>query len=147
MSFSPLEAVLGGALIGLASAGLLLANGRIAGISGILGRSFFAEQGDFSWRVAFLVGLPIGALVALRATGDSTGFVITDDPVLLVASGLLVGVGTQVGSGCTSGHGVCGMARGSRRSIVVFVAAMLVGVVGHRLFTLVRPPTAESPLV
>jgi uncharacterized membrane protein YedE/YeeE len=93
------------------------------------------------------VGLPIGALVALRATGDSMGFVITDDPVLLVASGLLVGVGTQVGSGCTSGHGVCGMARGSRRSIVVFVAAMLVGVVGHRLFTLVRPPTAESPLV
>jgi len=125
-SFTPGSAVLGGLLIGLASAGLLLANGRIAGISGILGRSFFASAGDLGWRLAFLAGLPLGAWLVTRASADLHGFTITSSPLLLVAGGLLVGVGTQLGNGCTSGHGVCGIARGSRRSIVatlVFMAA------------------------
>jgi uncharacterized protein len=138
MTFTPGAGLLGGALIGLASAALLLANGRIAGISGILGHAFGAARGDRGWRAAFLVGLPLGAWLATRL-GDAHGFSISSNPVLLVAGGLLVGVGTQLGSGCTSGHGVCGIARGSRRSIVatgifmlcaavtVYVARHLVG--------------------
>lgn len=125
--FTPLAGLLGGALIGLASAALLLANGRIAGVSGILGRSFFPERGDLAWRLAFLAGLPAGAALATRLAGDVHGFAITGSPVLLVAGGLLVGFGTQLGSGCTSGHGVCGIARGSRRSIVATVVFMATG--------------------
>lgn len=126
-TFTPLAGSIGGALIGLASALLLLADGKIAGISGILGRSFFPATGDLGWRLAFLVGLPIGAWMATRATSDGLGFAITDDIGLLVAGGFLVGIGTQIGSGCTSGHGVCGMARGSRRSILATLTFMLTG--------------------
>jgi uncharacterized membrane protein YedE/YeeE len=126
-AFTPVAGLLGGALIGLASALLLLADGKIAGISGILGRIFFPAAGDLGWRLAFLVGLPVGAWLATRATGDALGFSITASVPLLVAGGLLVGLGTQVGNGCTSGHGVCGMARGSRRSIAATLTFMLTG--------------------
>jgi hypothetical protein len=124
-TFTPVSGLIGGALIGLASALLLLANGRIAGISGILGRSFFPAAGDLGWRLAFLIGLPVGAWLAARATADALGFAITPDLRLLIAGGFLVGVGTQIGGGCTSGHGVCGMARGSRRSILATLTFML----------------------
>jgi uncharacterized membrane protein YedE/YeeE len=128
-SFTPGAGLIGGVLIGAASALLLLANGKIAGISGILGRSFFSERGDLGWRLAFLAGLPIGAAVATWLTDDGLGFAIGSDPLLLVAAGLLVGVGTQLGNGCTSGHGVCGVARGSRRSIVATSVFMLTALV------------------
>ena len=127
-TFTPWAGLAGGALIGLASALLLLADGKIAGISGILGRSLFPNTGDLGWRLAFLVMLPVGAWLATRATGDAMGFAITGSPALLVAGGLLVGVGTQVGNGCTSGHGVCGMARGSQRSIVATLTFMATGI-------------------
>jgi hypothetical protein len=126
-TFTPLAGLIGGVLIGLASAGLLLADGKIAGISGILGRSFFPASGDLGWRLAFLVALPIGAWLATRATGDANGFAITGDVRLLVAGGFLVGIGTQIGNGCTSGHGVCGMSRGSKRSIVATLTFMATG--------------------
>ena len=125
-TFTPWAGLAGGALIGLASALLLLADGKIAGISGILGRSLFPNTGDLGWRLAFLVMLPVGAWLATRATGDAMGFAITGSPALLVAGGLLVGVGTQVGNGCTSGHGVCGLARGSARSLVATCVFMVV---------------------
>lgn len=124
-AFTPLAGLAGGILIGLATAALLLFDGKVAGISGILGRSFFTGPGDRGWRLAFLAGLPLGAGVALRLGADVLGFAIPSSPAVLVAGGLLVGVGTQLGNGCTSGHGVCGIARGSRRSIVavlLFVA-------------------------
>jgi hypothetical protein len=139
-SFTPISGLLGGMLIGLASAGLLLADGRIAGISGILGRSLFPAPGDLRWRIAFLAGLPIGAWLTARVSPGTSEFAITGNTLLLVAGGLLVGFGTQLGSGCTSGHGVCGLARGSRRSLVatatfmasaaitVFVVRRVVGV-------------------
>lgn len=127
-AFVPWRGLLGGILIGLASAGLLLANGRIAGISGILGRSFFCEAGDRGWRLAFLLGLPLGAWLAIRATGDPTGFRVDAGPLALVVGGMLVGLGTQLGNGCTSGHGVCGIGRGSRRSIVATGTFMLTAV-------------------
>lgn len=140
-SFTPLAGITGGLMIGAASALLLLANGRIAGVSGILGTGLFdgaQAPGERPWRLVFLAGLPLGAWLAMRVTGDAMGFAITSSPALLVAGGLLVGVGTQLGSGCTSGHGVCGMARGSRRSIVATVtfmatAALTVFVVRHVL--------------
>jgi hypothetical protein len=128
-TFTPLAGLIGGALIGLASAGLLLGEGKLAGISGILGRSFFSASGDLGWRLAFLVGLPIGAWLATRATSDALGFAITDDVRLLLAGGFLVGLGTQIGSGCTSGHGVCGMARGSKRSSLATLTFMLAGAI------------------
>jgi uncharacterized membrane protein YedE/YeeE len=136
-SFTPVAGLIGGALIGIASALLLLAEGRIAGISGVLGRSFFASAGDLSWRLAFLLGLPLGGAL-VRAFGDPMGFAIETRPAVLVVAGLLVGVGTQLGNGCTSGHGVCGVSRGSQRSIVATatfmgVAVLMVFVVRHVL--------------
>ncbi len=127
--FTPVTGLIGGALIGLASAGLLLANGRIAGISGIVGRSFFPAAGDLGWRLAFLVGLPLGAWLTGVLLPDTRALEISGSTPLLVIAGLLVGVGTQLGSGCTSGHGVCGVSRGSRRSMVATGTFMLVAVV------------------
>jgi len=125
--FTPIASLLGGLLIGAAAALLLLANGRVAGISGIAGGSVSAVRGDRLWRALFLVGLPLGAgLVSLGFEG--TG-VPQAPPVLLVAGGLLVGYGTQLGSGCTSGHGVCGMARGAKRSIAATGTFMVAGAV------------------
>jgi hypothetical protein len=132
VGFSPVSGLAGGALIGAASALLLLACGRIAGISGILGGSFAAARGDRGWRAAFLVGLPLGAWLAVQAGVADPRFAITSSPVLLAAGGLLVGLGTQIGSGCTSGHGVCGISRGSRRSIVA--TAIFMATAGATVF-------------
>lgn len=127
-SFTPLAALAGGALIGLATALLLLGNGRIAGVSGILGGSFTGARAELGWRVAFLAALPLGAWSVRVLQGDPLGFAITPQPALLIVGGLLVGYGTQLGSGCTSGHGVCGLARGSPRSLVATVTFMVTGV-------------------
>jgi uncharacterized membrane protein YedE/YeeE len=127
-AFTPLSGLAGGALIGLAAALLLLGTGRIAGISGILGRSLFAEPGDLGWRIAFLVGLPLGAWLTALASGDAMGFALQASPARLVCAGLLVGFGTALGNGCTSGHGVCGISRGSRRSLVATAVFMLAGI-------------------
>jgi uncharacterized membrane protein YedE/YeeE len=126
--FTPLEGLLGGALIGLAAALLLFTDGRVAGISGILARVLVPVRGDFAWRAAFLLGLPLGATLVIRATHDLHGFAITASWPTLLLGGLLVGFGTALGSGCTSGHGVCGIARGSRRSIAATAVFMAAGV-------------------
>jgi hypothetical protein len=128
-TFTPGAGLLGGALIGLASALLLLANGRIAGISGIVGRCLLPAAGDLGWRLAFLLGLPLGAGAVGVVAPATRALEITHSAVLLVAGGLLVGYGTQLGSGCTSGHGVCGLARGSRRSLAATAAFMAAGMV------------------
>lgn len=121
-----LLALVGGALIGIASALLLLAHGRVAGISGILGGVLPPTGTDRSWRIAFLAGLALagvtGAFVAPAAVGAS----VRSYPVVIVA-GLLVGFGTRLGNGCTSGHGVCGLARLSRRSLAAVLTFMLTG--------------------
>jgi hypothetical protein len=124
--FTPWTASLGGLLIGLAAVFLLLANGRIAGISGILGGALAGPGSDRAWRLAFLVGLPLGALAAGALRGGLAISISASPPALIVA-GLLVGFGTQLGSGCTSGHGVCGMARGSGRSILATLVFMASG--------------------
>ncbi|MCS0589183.1 YeeE/YedE family protein [Massilia norwichensis] len=124
--FSPLAGLGGGLLIGLGAALLLLANGRIAGISGIAGGLLRPARGDIAWRLAFLFGLFAAPLVwlAMQAMPPAQ---IDHSPGLLAIAGLLVGLGTRFGSGCTSGHGVCGIARLSPRSLVATLCFMLAG--------------------
>jgi uncharacterized membrane protein YedE/YeeE len=127
-TFTPWTAFAGGMLIGLAAALFVLLNGRIAGISGILGGLMRPAGGDIAWRAAFIVGLVAAPLVYLL-------FAALPRPQIdasygaLVAAGLLVGIGTRYGSGCTSGHGVCGLARLSPRSLVATLAFMGAGFV------------------
>lgn len=123
-TFTPWTGLLGGLLIGLAASGLLISDGKIAGISGILGRCIRPASGDLAWRIAFLLGLPVGSWLMARAISGPAAFSLTANPALLAAGGLLVGYGTQLGNGCTSGHGVCGLARRSRRSLVATITFM-----------------------
>jgi uncharacterized membrane protein YedE/YeeE len=124
----PLEGLIGGILIGLAAAMMLLGAGRIAGVSGILARGTGIAQGDMALTSAwgFLGGLPLGALAIMSLT-DWEPAAFASWPVLVVA-GLLVGFGTRLGSGCTSGHGVCGVSRLSQRSIVATASFMASGI-------------------
>ena len=124
--FTPWSALAGGALIGLAAAMFVLLNGRIAGISGVIGGLVKPVKGDVAWRAAFVLGL-VGApwVYALFAVLPRPR--IDASLGALVVAGLLVGVGTRYGSGCTSGHGVCGLARLSPRSLVATVAFMGAG--------------------
>lgn len=125
-AFTPGAALAGGALIGLAAVMFILLNGRIAGISGVLGGLLTAVRGDRFWRVAFVAGLVAAPLVyALFAPWPVP--TIDAGPVALVAAGLLVGFGTRMGSGCTSGHGVCGLSRLSPRSLVATLVFMAAG--------------------
>src|SRR5688572_8660379 len=116
-NFTPISALLGGALIGISAALLLIVNGRIAGASGILGGLLSPSFGHVGWRVAFLAGLVAAPLAYVALGGATPSLTIDPRPGLLVAAGLLVGFGTRLASGCTSGHGVCGVARGSPRSL------------------------------
>lgn len=125
--FSPVSAALGGALIGLSASWMLLASGRIAGISGIFAGLLQPKQGDTGWRLAFVVGLFLAGAVAV---GSMPGAVATSDLRSVgatVVAGLLVGFGVRLGSGCTSGHGVCGLSRFSRRSLVATATFMATG--------------------
>jgi uncharacterized membrane protein YedE/YeeE len=124
--FTPWASLAGGVLIGIAAAMLLLLNGRIAGVSGIAGSLFTPRRGDIGWRVAFLVGLLV-APVALRLFGRLPFPRIDAGFGTLLIAGLLVGIGTSYGSGCTSGHGVCGVSRLSPRSLVATAAFMAAG--------------------
>ena len=124
-SFSPWSALAGGALIGIAASILVLFNGRIAGISGILGGVLHPRAGDIGWRIAFIAGL-IGAPFMYGLIAAIPSIEIDASCGVLIFAGLLVGVGTRYGSGCTSGHGVCGLSRMSPRSLaatLVFMAA------------------------
>ena len=126
--FTPLAALVGGALIGLAAALFVLLNGRIAGISGVLGGLLVPTRGDVAWRLAFVLGL-VGAPLVYRL------FAVLPTPQIdagygtLLLAGLLVGIGTRYGAGCTSGHGVCGLSRLSPRSLVATAAFMVAGFV------------------
>jgi len=123
--FTPGFSFLGGMLIGLSAVILMASNGRIAGISGILSGLFSFDLSGAFWRIAFLVGLVLSPYLYRKLTGDTPAFAITGDFVLLVLGGWLVGFGTVVGSGCTSGHGVCGLARLSKRSLVAVCLFMI----------------------
>ena len=126
LSFTPWPALAGGILIGLAAAILLLFNGRVAGISGIVGGLLRPVRGDIAWRAAFVGGLVV-APIAWSLLADVPRIHVQATPLLLIAAGLLVGLGTRLGSGCTSGHGVCGLSRGSPRSLAATLAFMATG--------------------
>ena len=125
-SFTPWASLAGGVVIGIAAAMFVLLNGRIAGISGVLGGLLKPVRGDISWRVAFVAGL-LGAPLLYALVADLPRPQIDAGYAGLVVAGLLVGVGTRYGSGCTSGHGVCGLSRFSPRSLVATAAFMLAG--------------------
>ncbi len=125
-SFTPWCSLAGGALIGLAATLLVLFNGRIAGISGILGGLLEPARGDVAWRAAFVAGLVAAPLAWALPAALPHLHMAAGLPVLSVA-GLLVGVGTRYGSGCTSGHGVCGLSRGSARSLAATATFMAAG--------------------
>lgn len=126
--FTPWSSLAGGLLIGAASAMFLLLNGRIAGISGILGGLLRPRVGDIGWRMAFLLGLLVAPLV-YQLVAPLPVVQIDADTASLIVAGLLVGVGTRYGSGCTSGHGVCGLSRLSLRSLIATAAFMAAGFV------------------
>lgn len=121
-SFTPVSALIGGILIGLAAVGLMALNGRIAGISGIVGAARGARGEELGWRLAFVLGLFLGPWLVLAVNG-SLPPVVLDAPLgAIIAGGLMVGFGSRLGSGCTSGHGVCGLARFSPRSLIATLA-------------------------
>ncbi len=119
-------ALLGGALIGTASALLLLVHGRIAGISGVLGSLLPPVPSDRGWRIAFVVGLLAAGVVAAAVAPSAVGASVRSSTAVVIA-GVLVGFGTRLGSGCTSGHGVCGLSRLSPRSMVAVAVFMTTG--------------------
>ncbi|HEY6242093.1 MAG TPA: YeeE/YedE family protein [Burkholderiales bacterium] len=125
-SFTPASALIGGAIIGAAAALFAVLNGRIAGISGILGGLLRPQSGDISWRIAFVAGL-VAAPLAWNLFAVLPGIQIDAGFGALIPAGLLVGVGTRYGAGCTSGHGVCGVSRLSSRSIAATAAFMAAG--------------------
>jgi uncharacterized membrane protein YedE/YeeE len=125
-AFTPASALVGGALIGAAAALFAMLNGRIAGISGILGGLLRPQRGDIAWRVAFVAGLLVAPAAYALFAGLPDIRIDAGYPALVVA-GLLVGAGTRFGAGCTSGHGVCGISRLSPRSLVATLAFMVAG--------------------
>jgi uncharacterized membrane protein YedE/YeeE len=127
-NFTPYSALFGGLLIGAAAILLLWSNGRIAGISGILGGALFSASGDKVWRILFITGLLGGGLLTMLVTGAALNIQLQASPLLTAVAGLLVGIGTRMGSGCTSGHGICGIARFSKRSFTATTIFMATGV-------------------
>jgi uncharacterized membrane protein YedE/YeeE len=128
-NFTPVSALIGGLLIGLSATLTLAVNGRIAGISGILSGVLTPRGGETAWRVLFIAGLLSGAVVWLLVAGRPLPVDLQAGPVLTIVAGLLVGFGTRLGSGCTSGHGICGLARFSRRSFTATLVFMLTAIV------------------
>ncbi len=128
-NFTPVSGFAGGLLIGAAASLLIVLNGRIAGISGILGGIFGAKVGDLAWRIAFIAGIVAGPFIVGLAGGTVPGVIVDASLPMLVAAGLLVGIGTRLGGGCTSGHGVCGIARLSPRSLIATAVFFAVAVV------------------
>lgn len=125
--FTPIPALVGGALIGLSASLLLLFHGRIAGISGIIGQMLRANVPDRAFRFAFLLGLLAAGLAARFLKPELLGAPVTGNMAVLAGAGLLVGYGTRLGGGCTSGHGVCGLSRLSLRSLVATLTFMATG--------------------
>ena len=137
-NFTPVMSLIGGVLIGFAALFLMAMNGRVMGISGILGSLTNSSTKDRSWRIAFIIGTIIGPFLVMMATGTPIEIRPVSGGVILMTAGLIVGLGTSIGSGCTSGHGICGLARLSTRSLAavcIFMASAIVtvGLIRHVL--------------
>ena len=134
-SFTPVASFAGGVLIGLSASMMLVLVGRVAGVSGILGGCLGFLRGDLGWRIAFLAGLLAGGAALELAAPGAIEFALDRSLPALVVAGLAVGVGTRLGSGCTSGHGVCGLSRGSLRSLVATLVFMATGIATATIIT------------
>jgi len=137
-NFTPIQSLIGGLLIGLASVSMLYFVGRIAGISGIFGGILQAKHGETQWRIIFVLGLLAGGLFMQFFQPELLEFKMERSNVAIIIAGVLVGVGARLGNGCTSGHGVCGIGRMSPRSMIAVVTFMTSGaatayVVNHLL--------------
>ena len=132
INFTPISAFVGGSLIGFAAFLFFVFNGRIAGVSSIASNSINKNENRFD-NILFLSGLIIGPLI-YSLSGNEIESVLTNSLPLLIAGGLLVGIGTKIGNGCTSGHGVCGISRFSLRSIVATIAFIITGVITVLIF-------------
>ena len=122
----PWESLFGGILLGVSATVLLLVNGKVAGISGIMNGIMSPKKGDYSWRLLFAVGMIAGGLISVLMLGVAVPSTANLSLGMVIAAGLLVGIGTRLGNGCTSGHGICGMGRLSKRSIVATCVFMAV---------------------
>ncbi|MCB2113394.1 MAG: YeeE/YedE family protein [Parvularculaceae bacterium] len=133
VGFTPGSAAFGGALIGAGAVLLMALNGRVAGVSGIVAGVLAPLRGeageDFAWRLAFIAGLALAPLIARFATGEPVAIAAAHPAWMMAIGGLFVGYGTRLGSGCTSGHGVCGVARLSKRSIAATITFMATAIV------------------
>ncbi len=136
-AFTPVSALVGGVLIGLAVSLFLLASGRVAGISGIVGGLLSPVPGDVSWRVAFIAGLLIVGAIAAWVAPEALAPSSSRGPVAMLVAGIMTGFGTRLGNGCTSGHGVCGLSRLSVRSLVATVTFMATGIATVTIIRLV----------
>ena len=137
-NFTPVSAAIGGALIGLSAALLMLLTGRVAGISGIFGGCLSFGINDKGWRIAFIAGLMLAPLITSRIGYAMPSPQMPASWTVIIAAGLLVGFGTRLGGGCTSGHGICGIARLSARSVTataifIFTAIVVVALTRHVL--------------
>jgi uncharacterized protein len=128
-TFTPIASTIGGVLIGLSASMMLLLHGRITGISGIFGGLLARRAGDLLWRVLFISGLLAGGVAFAVFAPDVVADELGRTPVFIVLAGLFVGFGTRLGSGCTSGHGICGLTRLSPRSLVAVVTFMTTGAI------------------
>lgn len=128
-NFTPFYSLIGGLIIGLAATLSLWANGRIAGISGMLGNAFLPQKQDRLPRLLFIAGIILGPYLYMQLSGNTLDIELQAGPILTVVAGLLVGFGTRLGSGCTSGHGICGLARFSGRSFAATATFMVVAIV------------------
>jgi uncharacterized membrane protein YedE/YeeE len=129
-----INALLGGIIIGAAVSMMLLMNGRVTGISGIINGAISPQKGDTAWRWLFVAGLVVGGLTLRALNPQVFGAGSGTSPLLTIVAGLLVGVGTIMGSGCTSGHGVCGISRFSPRSLVATITFIAAGIVSVFIF-------------
>jgi uncharacterized protein len=127
IDFTPVPALIGGALIGLSASLMLALHGRVAGISGILFGMMSHNRKEVLWRSIFVIGLLLGSFLGFETELSPTKLNLFNAPVLYIIGGFLVGFGATLGSGCTSGHGVCGLSRLSRRSIIATMIFMMTG--------------------
>jgi len=126
--FTPIQSLIGGALLGLGAALLLLLNGRVAGISGIFSGLLLPVRGEIAWRALFIAGLMGGGLLVGSLRPELFGNSLARSNVAVVAAGILVGLGSRLANGCTSGHGLCGVSRRSRRSFAATMTFMATGI-------------------
>jgi uncharacterized membrane protein YedE/YeeE len=136
-NFTPILSTIGGILIGLSAAVMMAGNGRIAGISGIFRGAIFPKSGDFLWRAMFVGGMIVGGIGLYLYRPEWFAISIDRSLFAVAAAGLLVGFGTRLGNGCTSGHGVCGLARFSVRSLVATVSFMATGAATVLIYNLI----------